>query len=78
MTNVAALLFPSLATGDRDECRYFSDACNNLKDVIDHVVQNADVTVITRRDAPNAALMSLDYYNSLLETAHRKRTVIPS
>jgi antitoxin YefM len=48
----------------------FSDARNNLKDVIDRVVQDADVTVITRRDAPNAVLMSLDRYNSLLETVH--------
>ena len=48
----------------------FSDARNNLKDVIDRVVQDADVTVITRRDAPNAVLMSLDHYNSLLETVH--------
>ena len=49
----------------------FSDARNNLKDVIDRVVQDADVTVITRRDAPNAVLMSLDHYNSLLETVHQ-------
>ncbi|MDB5757573.1 MAG: YefM antitoxin [Burkholderia sp.] len=48
----------------------FSDARNNLKDVIDRVVQDADVTVITRRDAPDAVLMSLDQYNSLLETVH--------
>ena len=48
----------------------FSDARNNLKDVIDRVVQDADVTIITRRDAPNAVLMSLDDYNSLLETVH--------
>ena len=48
----------------------FSDARNNLKDAIDRVVQDADVTVITRRDAPNAVLMSLEHYNSLLETVH--------
>ncbi len=48
----------------------FSDVRNNLKDVIDRVVRDADVTVITRRDAPNAVLMSLDHYNSLLETVH--------
>lgn len=48
----------------------FSDARNNLKDVIDGVVRDADVTVITRRDAPNAVVMSLDHYNSLLETVH--------
>lgn len=48
----------------------FSDARNHLKEVIDRVVQDADVTVITRRDAPDAVLMSLDQYNSLLETVH--------
>jgi antitoxin YefM len=48
----------------------FSDARNNLKDLIDGVVRDADVTVITRRDAPNAVVMSLDHYNSLLETVH--------
>ena len=48
----------------------FSEARNNLKEVIDRVVQDADVTVITRRDAPDAVLMSLDQYNSLLETVH--------
>jgi antitoxin YefM len=48
----------------------FSDARNHLKEVIDRVVKDADVTVITRRDAPDAVLMSLDQYNSLLETVH--------
>ena len=48
----------------------FSDARDNLEDVIDRVVQDADVIVITRRDAPDAVLMSLENYNSLLETVH--------
>jgi antitoxin YefM len=48
----------------------FSDARNSLKDVIDRVVQDADVTIIARRDAPDAVIMSLDHYNSLLETVH--------
>jgi antitoxin YefM len=48
----------------------FSDARNNLKDVIDRVVQYADITVIARRDAPDAVIMSLDHYNSLVETVH--------
>ncbi|EQD55540.1 prevent-host-death family protein, partial [mine drainage metagenome] len=34
----------------------FSEARNNLKQVIDSVVENADVTVITRRDAPDAVV----------------------
>lgn len=46
----------------------FSDARNSLKDVIDQVVEDADVTVIARRDAPDAVVMSFDYYSSLMET----------
>ncbi|CAG4883880.1 YefM protein (antitoxin to YoeB) [Georgfuchsia toluolica] len=46
----------------------YSEARNNLKRVIDQAVSDADVSVITRRDAPGAVVMSLDTYNSLLET----------
>lgn len=48
----------------------FSDARNSLRSVIDQVVEDADVTIITRRDAPDAVVMSLDHYNSLIETVH--------
>lgn len=48
----------------------FSEARNSLRTVIDQVVEDADVTVITRRDAPDAVLMSLDHYSSLMETVH--------
>jgi antitoxin YefM len=48
----------------------FSEARNNLKKVIDQVVRDADYTVIVRRDAPDAVLMSLDTFNSLMETVH--------
>ncbi|HWJ94021.1 MAG TPA: type II toxin-antitoxin system prevent-host-death family antitoxin [Telluria sp.] len=48
----------------------FSDARNNLRAVIDQVVDDADVTVIARRDAPDAVIMSFDYYTSLMETVH--------
>ena len=48
----------------------FSEAQNNLKDIIDQVVADADVTVISRRDAPDAVVMSLDHYNSLIEKVH--------
>lgn len=48
----------------------FSEARNSLKDVIDQVVADADVTVISRRDAPDAVVMSLDHYSSLIETVH--------
>lgn len=48
----------------------FSDARNSLRAVIDQVVEDADVTVIARRDAPDAVLMSFDHYSSLMETVH--------
>jgi antitoxin YefM len=53
---------------------HFSDARSNLKTVIDQVVDDADVTLITRRDAPNAVIMSQDYYDSLMETVHLLRS----
>ena len=48
----------------------FSEARNSLKQVIDQVVSDADVAVIARRDAPDAVVMSLDTYNSMMETVH--------
>ncbi|NVD96686.1 type II toxin-antitoxin system Phd/YefM family antitoxin [Massilia sp. BJB1822] len=48
----------------------FSDARSNLRSVIDQVVEDADVTVISRRDAPDAVLMSFEHYSSLIETVH--------
>ena len=52
----------------------FTEARNSLKAVLDAVVNDADVTVITRRDAEDAVVMSLDYYNSLMETVHLLRS----
>lgn len=48
----------------------FTEARNKLKSVLDRVIDDADYTVITRRDADDAVVMSLDYFNSLLETVH--------
>lgn len=48
----------------------FSEARNSLKTVIDQVIDDADYTVIVRRDAPDAVLMSLETFNSLMETVH--------
>jgi antitoxin YefM len=48
----------------------FSEARNNLKTVLDRVVEDADYTIITRRDADDAVVMSLEYFNSLLETVY--------
>ncbi len=48
----------------------FSDARNRLKSVLDGVVSDADYTIIARRDADDAVVMSLDQFNSLMETVH--------
>ncbi len=49
----------------------YSHARNALKSVLDDVVQNADVTNISRRDAEgDAVVMSLDSYNRIMETLH--------
>lgn len=48
----------------------FSQARNRLKQVIDQAEADADYTIIARRDAPDAVLMSLDTFNSLMETVH--------
>jgi antitoxin YefM len=48
----------------------FSEARNNLKSVLDRVIDDADYTVITRRDSEDAVVMSLETFNSFIETFH--------
>jgi antitoxin YefM len=48
----------------------YSEARNSLKAVLDATVDDADVTVITRRDGPDAVVMSFDQYNSIMATLH--------
>lgn len=52
----------------------FTEARNSLKAVLDSVVNDADTAIITRRDSEDAVVMSLDYYNSLMETVHLLRS----
>ena len=52
----------------------FSEARQSFKAVLDRVEADADVTLITRRDASSAVLMSLETYNSLMETMHLLRS----
>jgi antitoxin YefM len=46
------------------------EARNNLKSGLDRVVEDADYPIITRRDAEDAVVMSLELFDSLLETVH--------
>ncbi len=48
----------------------FTEAQNHLKTVLDQVVVDADYTIISRRDADDAVVMSLDQFNGLMETVH--------
>jgi len=49
---------------------HFSDARNNLKAVIDQAIEDHDAVLITRRDAPNAVIMSQEQYDSWAETIY--------
>jgi len=48
----------------------FTEARNNLKRILDEVVEDADYTIINRRDAADTVVMSLGSFNSLMETVH--------
>ena len=48
----------------------YTDARNTLKAVLDAVHDDADVTVISRRDGADAVVMSLAQYQTLVETLH--------
>ncbi len=48
----------------------FTEARKHLKRVLDTVNNDANATIVTRRDANDAVVMSLDYYNSLMETVY--------
>ena len=51
----------------------FSEARNNLKTVLNQVVDDADYTIITRRDSEDAVVMSLETFNSFMETFYLLR-----
>ena len=52
----------------------FSEARNNLKSVLNQVADDADYTVITRRDSEDAVVMSLETFNSYMETFYLLRS----
>ena len=52
----------------------FSEARNNLKTVLNQVADDADYTIITRRDSEDAVVMSLETFNSLMETFYLLRS----
>jgi antitoxin YefM len=48
----------------------FSDARSNLKEVLDTVASDHDITLIKRRDAEDAVVMSISDYNAIQETLY--------
>lgn len=48
----------------------YSEARSALKTVLDRVHDDADITVISRRDGADAVVMSLEHYQSMMETMH--------
>ncbi|WP_111884832.1 type II toxin-antitoxin system Phd/YefM family antitoxin [Acinetobacter sp. CFCC 11171] len=48
----------------------YTDARQNLKSVLDTVIEDADVAIITRKEGQHAVVMGQDYYNSVMETLH--------
>lgn len=53
---------------------HFSNAHGSLKAAMDQVIDDADVALIIRRDAPNTIIMSQAFYDSLIETVHLLRS----
>jgi len=45
----------------------FTEVRNSLKSILDEVVGNADITLITRRDA---VVMLLEYFNELIKAVY--------
>ena len=52
----------------------YSDVRANLEAVIDRTINDAEITLIHRKQGGNAVLMSEDYFNSLQETFYLNST----
>ncbi len=48
----------------------FTEARNSLNKVLNQVEEDADFTLIHRRDRGDAVVMGLDYFNSIMETLY--------
>lgn len=48
----------------------FAQANENLESILDRAAEDADYTVVRRANAADAVIMSLDTFNSLLETLY--------
>jgi antitoxin YefM len=48
----------------------YTEARKNLKTILDRVADDEDYTIIFRRDAEDAVIMSKSHYDSLIETLY--------
>ena len=48
----------------------YSDLRRNLKTYLDRVYHDHETIIVARRDNENVVMISIDEYNSLVETAH--------
>ena len=48
----------------------YTEARKSLRTVLDRVVDDANYIVISRRDSEDAVVMSMNHFNSLMETVH--------
>jgi antitoxin YefM len=48
----------------------YSEARSSLKAVLDVVTNDHNITIIKRRDGADAVVMSLEHYQSMMETLH--------
>ncbi len=48
----------------------FSDFCSNIKNYFHSVIDNCDSIIVNRNSDEAAVLLSLDEYNSLMETLY--------
>jgi len=69
-TEIARLDIASIKGFYKMEVISFNQAKENLEQVLDRVIEDADYTVIHREDVGNVVVMSLDFFNSLMETVH--------
>lgn len=49
---------------------HVDDTSIGLQTVLDQVIDDVEVAIIYGPDTPGGVLMSLDHYNSLMETVH--------
>lgn len=52
----------------------FAQARKHLERVLDQVVNDVDITVITRRAAPDVVVMPLEMFSRWQETVHLNKT----